>query len=114
MAAQWAADRAHPEALADHQYEQTHWSCGTSCCVHGAAHILARGSDTDEGPTDHDYTDLPEPYRTLVIGILRSTRGRPAQVIDLIDRARRGASLAGVDLARAALTGAYLAGAIGI
>lgn len=76
----WAEGRSTPPQLADRAYDQELWDCGTACCIHGAAHLLARGAYATHGPADEDYADLPPTIRDGVVSVLMSRGGTPALV----------------------------------
>lgn len=85
-ACNWADGLSTPNALAARKYVQANWSCGTACCIHGAAHIIARGEDTTTGPTTGDYEDLAPGVRDGVLSVLASAGGTP----DLVRRVLAG------------------------
>lgn len=72
--------------LAVRSYKQVFWDCGTTCCLHGAASIIAGRGPTDIGPNDADYKDLPDVLRAGVLSVLRSGGGSP----DLLRRVLNG------------------------
>lgn len=74
-AAEWAiraraAGKSVPIDGHERSYDQRYWSCGTSCCIHGAAHLLARGRETEFGPSEFDYRDLSTETRRNIINEL--------------------------------------------
>jgi hypothetical protein len=106
-AAEWARDAANEPKPIDGQtrkYNQGQWDCGTSCCMWGAASLLA-GCGPASGPPPEDW--LSDHVHVAVNGLLCSGMTRPEQMLALLD----SADLTGADLTDADLAGAYLAGA---
>jgi hypothetical protein len=89
----WAAHEREEAALAGREYLQARWDCGTACCIHGAAAILAGREDAKRGPQEDDYTDLPEAIRDGVLSVLYSHGGTPA----LVRRVLSGELVIGAD-----------------
>ncbi len=46
------------------RYNQIEWDCGTSCCIWGAACIIAGEEHPNGGPSD-EWEDQSELHRTL-------------------------------------------------
>jgi len=65
------------EGVGPRRYRQREWDCGTACCLHGAAHLIALGVPASCGPSRGDYADLPAAVRDGVISVLSSTGGTP-------------------------------------
>lgn len=120
-AAEWAkqASKPYPIDGLTRQYKQDSWDCGTSCCIWGAASILAGNGPTTTGPEDDWASDG---QRKIIVGLLRSSKSTPEQVLLILGRANlrdanladadlRDANLAGANLRDANLAGADLAGA---
>lgn len=90
----WAEGACTPAQLAGRSYNQEEWDCGTACCIHGAAHLLARGEPATHRPDLEDYADLPPPIRDGVVSVLKSPGGTPA----LVRRVLSGAIQIGADV----------------
>ena len=66
-------------------YDSEEPECGTSCCVHGAAHLLARGFMADGPPHSSDYDFLPENTRVVLRTLMRSYTSKPAEMRYVIE-----------------------------
>lgn len=92
VAAEWAirarkVGKAIPIDGAKRKYRQSKWDCGTACCLHGAAHLIARGTPTTYPPDDHkDYADLDLPTYHKVMDILWDPTGTPEDLLAVLDR----------------------------
>ena len=83
QALKWAKKAREKEAKIGgklRSYDQRRWSCGTSCCIHGAAHLAARGKDARTWPSQDDYADIDYFTRRLVLDILDSQNGSPEMI----------------------------------
>lgn len=67
-------------------YDQQDWDCGSACCLHGAAHLIAYGEPAKGGPSDDDYGDLRSDIRAGVISVLWSPGGTPELIRRVIAR----------------------------
>ena len=110
QAAVWAAQtktESKPIGSLERSYKQSEWECGTSCCMWGAASILAGCGPAAAGPSpEWSGQDL---WHTLVAGILRSGNSTPEQMLQLLRNADlRAADLRGVNLSGADLRGVNL------
>jgi hypothetical protein len=128
QAAEWAQQAAARDVATPidglpitRRYNQGHWDCGTSCCMWGAAALIAGCDPVAQGPP-REWTD-GDVKRTAVYGLLRSGTTTPEQMLSLLTGADltgadltgadlAGADLAGADLARAHLAGAHLTDAL--
>jgi len=67
-------------------YQQDTWGnteepeCGTACCVHGAAHLLARGEVAGAGPQPGDYEDMNYIARAATILLMTDGESEPKQM----------------------------------
>ena len=91
-AALWAIEARHQirpiDGLdIDRMYAQKYWDGGTACCVHGAAHLFARGKPTGIGPDECDYRDLSPGTRRAIINELwdGSSPGAPERILAILD-----------------------------
>lgn len=94
----WAEAGGGEIAGEQREYGQSDWDCGTACCLHGAAHLLARGRPTDDEPDASDYADFP--LRSLlyvpdgrVLPVIRAALTGDRDVIRAAERAARAAGL---------------------
>jgi hypothetical protein len=117
QAAEWARDarqRGNNEPTqidglpVTRRYDQGQWDCGTSCCMWGAAALIAGCNPVTQGPpTEWIGGDA---IRVGVYGLLRSRMTTPDQMLLLLTYADLTyADLTGADLAGANLTDANLA-----
>lgn len=83
--AEQSANAPHEINGAKRRYNQNEWDCGTSCCMHGAAVLLATGQPATYGPTDDDYRDLSDETRDGVMSLLRSPGGTPELIRRVLD-----------------------------
>lgn len=67
-------------------YDQGTWDCGTACCIHGAAHIIAKGFPAYCRPTYGDYVELPEDVREEVLILLGESDTEPEHILNLLER----------------------------
>ncbi len=102
-AAEWAKT-AIEECPLDGQvrkYNQSSWDCGTSCCVWGAASILAGEGPAKSGPPNSWAKDAKS---KIIIALLNSTRSTPDQMLLILNRD----NLSDANLADANLAGAKI------
>lgn len=88
----------------ERRYDQSVWDCGTACCIHGYAMILARGPHCDrKAPGTGDYDDLPHGMRNGVLSVLGSSNGTP----ELAERVLDGSIIIGdlVEIGRRVIIG---------
>jgi hypothetical protein len=106
QAAEWAKTAQEPQPLDGmvRKYHQGDWDCGTSCCMWGAACILAGEGPAASGPPGEW---AKSPIEIAAVGIMRSGMSTPDQMLALL----RGANLSGADLSGANLSDADLRGA---
>lgn len=110
----WAKDAAKPCAIGSEirSYNQSGFDCGTTCCIWGAASILAGNGPAKEGPST--VWALQSARHQAVTGLLCSITSTPEQIAALVTRADltradlTRANLSRADLSRADLTGANL------
>jgi Pentapeptide repeats (8 copies) len=113
-AAEWAQTAIDAPQVIDgltRRYNQGTWDCGTSCCIWGAASIIAGNGPSLIGPPNVWGSDL---RRILVAALLNSGRSTPEQVLAILalpDANLSGANLRGADLSGADLSGANLSDA---
>jgi len=93
LACEWAERGLPTIGGAPRVYDQSYWDCGTACCLHGAAHLAARGTPATYGPQVGDYTDLAPDVRAGVLSVLCSPGGTPA----LVRRVIAGELVVGAD-----------------
>jgi hypothetical protein len=108
QACEWAeraGEEPQPIDGATRRYNQGNWDCGTSCCVWGAAHLIAGNGPAQGGPP-REWVGQSLRH-TVVAGLLQSGRSTPAQIALILS----GADLRGADLSGAYLSEAYLSGA---
>lgn len=103
-AAEWAA---HAQATCEldgqqRRYDQSQWDCGTSCCIWGAASILAGNGPAKKGPPT-EWLSLDAKHR-LIGALLFSQYTTPERIQDILARE----DLTGADLTHANLTDANL------
>ena len=109
--AQQATEEVKPIDGLERKYNQNSWDCGTSCCIWGAASILAGCGPAKAGPQPEWLTDQTH---TVVAGLLRSGTSTPEQILsflresDLCGANLRESELCGADLRKANLSGANL------
>ena len=111
QAAEWARDAdAETKPIDGHvrKYVQNQWDCGTSCCMWGAASLIA-GAGAATGPPPAEWrTDA---IHTAAYGLMCSGTSTPQMMLDLLRRVDlSGVDLSGVNLRRANLSGADLSG----
>ena len=90
--AETAQDMPAPLADCKMLYEQHTWHCGTSCCIWGAASIIAGNGPAAEGPSD-EWMKL-DILHTGAAALMRSDCATPDQVLAFL----RGADLSGANL----------------
>ena len=61
-------------------YDQSQWDCGTSCCVWGAAHLIAGFGPTDDGPK-HNQFDQKDPLVCLAVRIMNNSLAKPEHIL---------------------------------
>ena len=78
------------------KYRQDRWECGTSCCIHGFAYLLAKGKplpktrrDLDTAISEEDYLDIPSRKRNLVISYLMDIDSSPSEVREILNKKAR-------------------------
>src|ERR1700723_512218 len=117
QAAEWAQKAKLPTPLdgVTRQYDQSQWDCGTSCCIWGAASILAGNGPATSGPPD-EWTKT-DAHHQIVSALMCSGVTSPKQILDILELVDlsgadlRGANLRGANLNGANLNGANLRGA---
>lgn len=62
------------------EWEGKEPSCGTAFCVHGAAHLLARGILPGGRPHHEDYSDISPANRDMVVQLMLEPDSTPAQM----------------------------------
>jgi hypothetical protein len=91
------------------RYNQSNWDCGTSCCIWGAASILAGNGPATEGPSDEWAQDGQQ---KILVALMRSNASTPEQFALILEKQDlSGAGLSGANLSGANLRGAGLSGA---
>jgi len=114
QACQWARTAAAPTPIDGQvrKYNQSNWDCGTSCCIWGAASILAGNGPATDGPPA-EWAKRSAAHQ-LTFALMCSSSGDPERIekaLDLRGANLRGANLRGADLRGADLRGADLRGA---
>ena len=87
-------------------YDQTHWSCGTACCVWGGAVVRATGKKANCGPSAEWAAQSP--MHALAAGLMRVPDSRVLPVLAAVLDGRDGEAEA--EAARAAGLTLYLSG----
>ena len=109
QAAEWAKETGQTPRPIDgltRSYSQTSWDCGTSCCMWGAASIIAGCGPTKYGPSDEWAAQSPG--HKLAAAIMNSGKTTPEQMLALFDLNLSEANLSEVNLSGANLSGANL------
>ncbi len=109
-ACEWAKTAKEPQAIdgQTRRYNQSNWDCGTSCCIWGAAHILAgNGPATSGPPAEWAAKDL---RHILLAGLMNSGLSTPDQIAAIANLTR--ANLTRANLTDANLTDADLTDAL--
>ncbi len=103
----WAKDAKGICPIDGHQrkYCQNDWDCGTSCCMWGAASLIAGQGPAKTGPSA--MWAAQSLIHTAAAGIMNSGITTPEQLIALL----RGANLRDANLSDANLRGANLSDA---
>jgi len=114
QACQWAKTAAAPTPIDGQvrKYDQAKWDCGTSCCIWGAASIIAGNGPATSGPPA-EWAKRSAAHQ-LTFALMCSSSGDPERIekaLDLRDADLRGANLRGANLRDADLRGANLRGA---
>lgn len=107
-AAEWALTAQEPCQIdgLTRRYAQDSWDCDTSCCMWGAASILAGNGPASAGPPKEWADDA---QKKLVAALLNSAATCPRQILDIIAKAYLSeAYLSEADLSEADLRGANL------
>ena len=116
QACQWAktaGETPKPIDGLERRYRQDNWDCGTSCCVWGAASLLAGNGPATNGPGAEWASK--DAQHVILAALMNSGYSRPEQMEEIANNANlaradlAGANLTGADLAGANLTGADLA-----
>ncbi len=116
-AVEWAKGAVEPQPIdgTTRKYVQSSWDCGTSCCIWGAAHLLARGAPATSGPPEEWWAGSQQ---KLILASLMNCGTVTPQVFEkylrdanLRDANLSDANLRGADLRDADLRGANLRGA---
>ncbi len=106
QAVEWAKGAAEPCPIdgTKRRYAQSSWDCGTSCCIWGAAHLLARGTAATSGPPE-EWANNGQ--RKILCALMNSSMSTP----QIFEPFLSDANLSGADLSDADLSGANLSGA---
>ena len=114
QAAEWAKqamDAPKPIDGETRKYNQGQWDCGTSCCMWGAASLIA-GAGAASGPPPREW--CVDAIHTAAHGLMCSGTSTPDMMLALLRKANlrganlRGANLRGADLREANLSEADL------
>src|SRR5438105_4922465 len=98
QAAEWAQKASVgplPIDGLERRYAQGNWDCGTSCCMWGAASIIAGCGPAGQGPPDEWATTG---RHKLAVALMNSGRSTPEQMLAIINTDLSGANLRGADL----------------
>jgi len=112
QAAEWAKKAVEPTPIDGQvrKYNQGNWDCGTSCCMWGAASIIAGQGPASTGPSDEWAGQ--DTQHLGAAALMRSGMSTPDQMLAFLRGADlSGANLRGADLSSADLSGANLSGA---
>ena len=67
----------------DRTYDQSTWDCGTSCCIWGAAHLIATGQPPFGRPASDDLGD--DEASRLAVCAMCSADSSPQEILDILE-----------------------------
>ena len=107
QAVEWAKGAAAPQPIDGlvRKYSQAQWDCGTTCCIWGAASIIAGNGPATCGPSEAWAAQSHK--HAALSGLMRSVMSS----IEMIENLLRGADLGNADLSGADLRETDLSGA---